>query len=529
MSPARRRPLPAAGRRAARVWRRSVQVRVVAATLLLSSLVVALLGLLLVDRVGQGLVADKRRSALADASSGRVFAQAQLASADRQDPRSIDVLLEATVVDLGRRGSPSGLFDAALLPADGTSDGYISGPLDQRDIPAGLRTTVRQGAQAETFADVGVGGRRVRALVVGAPLTAAVGAYELYYVFPLTAEQQTMSLVRRTLAIGGGVLVVLLGAVAALISRSVVRPVRVAARVAERFAAGERSERIPVRGEDEVARLGSAFNDMAAALSRQIDQLEELSRVARRFTADVSHELRTPLTTVRMAADMLHEVRSEFSPPARRATELLVEQLERFEQLLVDLLEISRYDAQAAVLESEPTDLAGLVRLVAAEFDAAAARVGSRIDLGELTYSPVLADVDPRRVARVLRNLIANAVDHAEGRPVEVALAASPTTVAIRVRDHGVGMQPEDVGRVFDRFWRGDPSRARTTGGTGLGLAIALEDARLHGGELVGWGRPGRGASFRLVLPRRAGHELGPSPLALVPVHGALRPSRVGQ
>ena len=512
---------------AARRWRRSVQLRVVAATLLLSTLVVALLGLFLIDRVGRGLVEDKRRAALADASSGRVFAQSQLASADRQDPRSIDALLEATVVDLGRRGSPSGLFDAALLPTGGTSDGYISGPLNQRDIPQPLRVAVRQGVQAETFAAVSIGGRRVRALIIGAPITETVGSYELYYVFPLTAEQQTMNLVRRTLAIGGAVLVLLLGAVVALVSRSVVTPVRVAARVAERFAAGRLSERVPVKGEDEVARLGRSFNDMAAALSRQIDQLEELSRLARRFTADVSHELRTPLTTVRMAADMLHEVREEFSPPAARATELLVDQLERFERLLVDLLEISRYDAQAAVLEAEPTDLAGLVRLVAGEFEAAAIRAGCRLDLTELSHSPVMADVDPRRVARILRNLLANAVDHAEGRPVEVALAVTATTVAVRIRDHGIGMLPEDVSRVFDRFWRADASRARSTGGTGLGLAIAQEDARLHGGELVAWGRPGRGSSFRLLLPRRAGDALGPSPLAVVPAPGALRPTRV--
>lgn len=516
-------------RRALGRWRSSLQLRVVTATLLLSTVVVALLGLLLVDRVGSGLIADKRRAALADAASGRQFVVAQLASADRADPRSIDTLLESTVSDLGRRGSPSGLFDAALLPETGARDGYISGPLEQLDIPAGLRAAVRTGSQAEAFADVSLDGRRQRTLVIGAPVTAAVGSYELYYVFPLTAEQQTMQLVRQTLAVGGVALVLLLGAVVALVSRSVVAPVRAAAAVAERFASGRLEERITVRGRDEVARLGSSFNDMAAALSRQIDELEELSRVARRFTADVSHELRTPLTTVRMAADMLHDARADFRAPTARAAELLVEQLERFEQLLVDLLEISRYDARAEVLDVETTDVASLVRMVCTELGPAAERAGSRIDLVDLGFGPVMAEIDPRRVARVLRNLVANAIDHADGRPIEVALGASPQAVALRVRDHGVGLRLEDVERVFDRFWRGDPSRARTTGGTGLGLAIAREDVRLHGGDVIGWGRPGRGASFRVLLPRTSGQKPGSSPLSLVPPRAALPSTRVGR
>ena len=410
-----------------------------------------------------------------------------------------------------------------MLPTDGSGDGYTTEPLDTRDIPDSLRKEVRGGAEAETYTDVRRGGRVERALVIGAPLSAAVGGYEVYYVFPLRTEQQTLDLVRRVLLLGGAGLTGLLAAVVWLVSRQVVTPVRMAARIAERFAAGHLAERMTVRGDDEIARLAASFNDMAGALQGQIDQLEELSRAQRRFTADVSHELRTPLTTIRMAADVLYESRADFPPAMARSAEILFGQLERFERLLNDLLEISRYDARAAVLEPDTVDVATLVRSIADEFVPTAERAGTRIEVDidvpaeGAQGGAVLAEVDPRRVSRIVRNLLANAIDHAEGAPVELKLAASDDTVAVRVRDHGVGLSPQERERVFDRFWRADPSRSRATGGTGLGLSIALEDARLHGGELVGWGREGEGATFRLLLPRRAGAPLGSPPLALAP------------
>jgi two-component system sensor histidine kinase MtrB len=510
----------------ARIWSRSLRLRVVALTLVLSSVVMALLGFFLVARVGHGLLADKRRAALGDVSSGLSYARGQLDSAAQDDAGSVDALVETITTELGRRGSPSGLFDVAVLPTSGSSGGYQTEGLDTSDIPAALRHDVRGGAEAETYTDVRRSGKLERALVVGAPLFADVGGYEVYYVFPLTTEDQTLDLVRRVLLLGGAGLIFLLAAVVWLVSRQVVTPVRMAARIAERFAAGHLEERMRVRGNDEIARLAASFNDMAGALQRQIDQLEALSRAQRRFTADVSHELRTPLATIRMAADVLYESRAEFPPTMARSSEILSGQLERFERLLTDLLEISRYDAQAATLEPDTVDLVALVHSLADAFAPAAAKAGTRIDIAidpaSVTDGMLLAEVDPRRVARVLRNLLANAIDYADGSPVELRMAASSSaapdsTVAIRVRDHGIGLRPGERERVFDRFWRADPSRSRATGGTGLGLSIALEDARLHGGELVVWGRPGEGASFRLLLPRRAGAALGASPLDLVP------------
>ena len=125
----------------------------------------------------------------------------------------------------------------------------------------------------------------------------------------------------------------------------------------------------------------------------------------------------------------------------------------------------------------------------------------------ELPATPSTVECDPRRVERVLRNLVVNAIEHGEGRPVDIKVVADADAVCVGVRDHGVGLRPGESALVFNRFWRADPARARTIGGTGLGLAIALEDARLHGGWLEAWGQPGDGAHFRLTLPRRAGRS----------------------
>jgi two-component system sensor histidine kinase MtrB len=271
-----------------------------------------------------------------------------------------------------------------------------------------------------------------------------------------------------------------------------------------------------VRGDDDIARLATSFNQMAASLQKQIRQLEELSRVQRRFVSDVSHELRTPLTTVRMAGDVLHDARERFDAPTARAAELLQRELDRFEMLLADLLEISRFDAGAAVLDLEDVDLVALARRVAdstrplaeARGTSVVVRAGSR---------PCVAEVDPRRVERIVRNLVTNAIDHADSSDVEIVVESDDEATALAVRDHGVGLRPGEAVMVFNRFWRADPARARTSGGTGLGLSISLEDAHLHGGWLQAWGEPGGGAQFRLTLPRRAGDRLDSSPLPLVP------------
>ena len=274
--------------------------------------------------------------------------------------------------------------------------------------------------------------------------------------------------------------------------------------------------RIPVRGEDELATLGRSFNAMADSIESQIKELADLSLVQQRFVSDVSHELRTPLTTIRLAADMINDQRADFDPATARAAELLNAQVQRFEVLLTDLLEISRYDAGSVQLELEPTSLAHLAEGEIASMEQLAHQHGTDVRLvAPGGYSPV--EMDPRRVRRIVRNLLGNAIEHGEGRPIVVTVDSDQQAVAVSVRDFGMGMKPQDVERVFDRFWRADPSRTRTIGGTGLGLSIALGDARLHGGELAVWSEPGRGSHFVLTLPRRGTRLTAPSPIPVDP------------
>lgn len=514
-------------------WLRSLSLRIVTTTLLISAVVVAVLGVALLDQVGRGLLDAKRKASLAEVAADVAVAQSQLNQTPAATPAALDPLLESLVNQLSIRGN--GVYSVALLSTSDVGTGFDSGAVRQA-LPRRLRdTVVRQQVEASTYVHLDSaaptapglpGGGPTEALVVGAPLTARTtsATYELYLLFPLRAEEQTLGLVQRTLALGGAALVGLLALISLLVTRQVVRPVRQAAAVASRLAAGRLQERMAVHGQDDLAQLATSFNEMARGLQRQISELEELSRVQRRFTADVSHELRTPLTTVRMAADLLHAARSDFAAEVARSSELLVGELDRFEALLEDLLEISRHDARATVLEVEPTDVAGLLRSECSYAARLAAERGCVLSTVNVPECPVLADVDGRRLSRIVRNLLSNAVEHGDGWPIEISLAADDEAVALAVRDHGVGLRPGEAALVFGRFWRADPSRARRTGGTGLGLSIALEDARLHGGWLQAWGEPGRGASFRLVLPRTAGGALHRSPLPLEPAGAAATP-----
>ena len=364
-------------------------------------------------------------------------------------------------------------------------------------------------------------GASTPAVVVGSlvRVPADGSTFALYHLFPMDEEQAALTLVRRALLTSGLLLVVLLPGVAWLVTRQVVTPVRMARRVAERIASGRLEERMQVRGEDDIARLAGSFNQMASSLQRQIRALEEMSAAQRRFVSDVSHELRTPLTTVRMAADVLHDGRHRFDPVTSRAAELLHAELDRFENLLTGLLEISRYDAGAAALHLDRVDLVDIARRVTDQMAALAGRCGATIEL-RAPQEPVVVEADSLRVERIVRNLLSNALDfagRAQRRAVVVTVAADAGAAALTVRDYGSGLQPGDEVRVFDRFWRADPSRVRSGGGTGLGLSIASEDARLHGGRLEAWGAPGAGAQFRLLLPCAVGHPVAHEPLSLRP------------
>ncbi len=522
-----------------RLWRRNIQLKIVVTTLLMSLGVVLLLGFVVIGQVRNGLLDAKVKASQSQAVGGFTVAGQKADSAastsgaedtsgaGSNPVQNVSGWMSDLVESLSSGGQ--GAFDVVTLSttaADNENRGLgprASGGVDpSQSVPEDLRRRVDAGmgvAQSYTRIVYTDSGRDPQpALIIGKQINDPNGdPYQLYYLFPLTQEEKSLSLVKGTLATAGLFVVVLLGAIAWLVVRQVVTPVRMAAGIAERLSAGRLQERMKVTGEDDIARLGEAFNKMAQNLQLKIQQLEDLSRMQRRFVSDVSHELRTPLTTVRMAADVIHEARVDFDPVTARSAELLADQLDRFESLLADLLEISRFDAGAAALEAEPIDLREVVRRVVSGAEPLAERKGTQIRVvGD--QQPVVAEADARRVERVLRNLVVNAVEHGEGKDVIVKLASAGGAVAIAVRDYGVGLKPGEATRVFSRFWRADPARARTTGGTGLGLSIALEDARLHGGWLQAWGEPGGGSQFRLTLPRTADEPLRGSPIPLEPM-----------
>ncbi|MDX6265571.1 MAG: two-component system, OmpR family, sensor histidine kinase MtrB [Frankiales bacterium] len=474
---------------------------------------VALLAMLLVGQVGRGLVGARTRAALVTAQSGIVKVEDQINQIQTPTDQApvVDPQLQEIAKELSDAGQVGNQYRILLVRADGAGTTYATSGIRASAVPTVLQHELDRAQLAYSY----VHGTPDE-LVVGGVVDTSLGDYRLYQFFPLSSEASTLSLVRRTTGIVGGLLVLLLPLLVYLVLRQVVQPVRDAARTAERLALGDLEERMQVRGEDEIARLATTFNSMAEALQKQIRQLEDLSRVQRRFVADVTHELRTPITTVRMAADVLHEARTDFPLAAARSAELLQAELGRFEQLLSELLEISRYDAGDTQVDAEPTDLIALTHRVVDAVRPLAERKGSALVVQE--SGRVVAEVDHVRIERVLRNLVVNAIEHGEGRPVEIRLAGDDRCVAVTVRDSGVGLRPGEEQLVFTRFWRGDPSRNRATGGTGLGLAIAREDARVHGGALEAWGAPGRGAVFRLTLPVTLHGELRGSALPLGPV-----------
>ncbi len=520
-------------------WRGSLQLRVISSALVLGIAALGVLGWFLSDRVASGLYDDRREQLLADSAASTQQAQRRFtdSAADRPTDQDLESLFREVIAQL-RVGGTGERREVFLLRSPGQNTRLFAN--DQATdpdlvdlIPAELRAQVRD-AQVQLWMPMGIpagavpsgldageaadpDGPMAPGVLVGSTVTVpTAGAYELYYLYDLSPEQQTLEFLQRVLLLGAVALVVLLGGLTWLVTRQAVLPVRAAARVAERLADGLLAERMTVRGVDEMATLARSFNEMAESLQTQIHRMEDMSRLQRRFVSDVSHELRTPLTTIRIAAEILHAAREDLDPAAARSAELLRTQLDRFEALLADLLEMSRFDAGAAMLDAERRDVRDVVVAAVDQATALASRRGVWLE-ADLPDDPVIADVDPRRVERILRNLLVNAIEHAEGSPVEVRLAADTRVLAIRVRDHGIGMAPDEAEHVFDRFWRADPARARTTGGTGLGLAISQEDAHLHGGRLEVWARPGQGASFRLTLPRRAGIVPVDSPLPLEP------------
>lgn len=499
----------------ARFWRRSIQTRVVTSTIVLSTIVIGLTGWALLRDVASGLADSRRIAAISEARSGFDYAQTQLDASVETEPatqsQTLTQMVDSLTTSRGAKRTYELVLEGPLTTPDGEVPIRSSAAISAGSLPDDLTEAVKAAPGTYwRFSDLALLGATDAqpSVVVGSQLRApgTGDTYALFYLFSMEDQQSTLDLVRRALLLGGLAMVLMVGGVAWLVSRQVLNPVRLARRIAERYASGNLEQRMHVHGEDDIARLSTSFNQMAASLQSQIRRLENLSRLQQRFVSDVSHELRTPLTTVQMASEVLYASRERFDPQTARSAELLKGELDRFESLLSDLLDLSGFDAGAAKLELDTVDLAQIARLAAD--DALLARKGISVRLMGVER-PAIVEADVRRIERIVRNLLTNAAKYSGSDRVEIEVAQDERCASLAVRDFGVGLGGDENLRVFDRFWRADP--ARTQGGTGLGLAISREDAALHGGTLQAWGRPGEGSEFVLTIPKPEGSVTHPA------------------
>ncbi|MFC0006369.1 sensor histidine kinase [Micromonospora siamensis] len=297
---------------------------------------------------------------------------------------------------------------------------------------------------------------------------------------------------RVALGVGWAATALLAAAVGHTLARRTLEPVGRASRAARAVAEGLLDTRLPVRGRDEFSDWSAAFNEMAAALQAKIEELSRAQARERRFTADVTHELRTPVTALVVAASLLREHLDALPAEARREAELLVTDVVRLRRLVEELMEISRLDAGRETLEARPVDVPALLRAI----------VDGRGWRDRVTVAGAgrrfVAHTDPRRLERVLANLVGNAVEHGTGER-RATVRRDGDLLVVTVTDQGPGIPADHLPHLFDRFYKANPARAGA--GSGLGLAIARENARLLGARLTVSSEVGVGTGFRLELP----------------------------
>lgn len=483
--------------------------------LVASSVVMIILAYALVSVLTQRLVSQKEDVAQQELERARTAVEQQIDATSSAN--SVQVRINSARAALGQLSAQQGDAQAVYEPVIvvENQDGSVTTSPEDFPVPDQLREMVGQGQIAQQyFPAPRENGDHYNALLVGTPTDTDIPHTQVYLALSMESEESTMALMRGLLSAAGVVVVVLLVGIAWLATQQVITPIRSASRIAQRLAAGHLKERMAVDSDDEMGRLAASFNNMADKLSSQIAQLEEYGDLQRQFTSDVSHELRTPLTTVRMAADMIEAESDSLPHGAQRASRLMSSELDRFEELLADLLEISRHDAGVADLSTAAIDLRSCAEAAYGQVEHLARELDVEVQLN-LPEERIGVEADSRRLERILRNLLANAIDHSEGNPVAVDVAATDTAVGVTVTDHGVGLKPGQEELVFNRFWRADSSRKRHSGGTGLGLAIAREDAVLHGGTLDATGYEGFGSRFRLIIPRTPNTEVGEDPIAV--------------
>ena len=500
--------------------KQSLSLKVLSSSIAFSILISLVIGFTLHNRVASTIINEKIAISKVETSNALYLAQGHFNIARFQNDAGLKKVVTDFITSSREDGSLSGR-ETVILPVTNdskTQDIYQTVPtlLVLDSIPDSFREQVRTSdavLDKRTTIRYSDGNEYPGFLIGGKLNIPRTGVYEIYYLFKLNAQYNSISTITWILFFAGFLLVMLIALSTHFLIRQVVSPVQQAAAVAEKFTKGDFSSRMAISTQDEIATLGKSFNEMAASIQEQIYRLENLSLLQQRFVSDVSHELRTPLTTLRMAAEVIYEQKTSFDPTIARSSELLVNQIDRFELLLSDLLEVSRFDAEAASLGAVEFDITSLVRKTVEYLHPTKAslfNISAPLD-------PIKIEADPRRIERILRNLLSNAIDHGEGNRIEIQIKESDNEVAIGVRDFGMGFDEKDAPHLFDRFWRADPSRARTSGGTGLGLSISLEDAKLHQGHLLAWGRPNQGAHFVLTLPKQHGNLVQSFPISLIP------------
>lgn len=509
-----------------RLWVHSLQFRSVTSAGIMMLIAFIAVGTSLSNQIATSLFENKKNQALEESIKGfdnvqSVFDGSSEARTDSEIRRNVTralTLLDASG-DTQRRW--------VLVPLDQQSKkGFIpeqsgDNALDAATIPEDFKSTVRDSPGGVFWEKKDLSepeksnGEPYPALIIGTSVSIPQNPdYGLFVVYDLSESSSTITYINVVLGTGFTVLLILVLSIVWFVTRLAVRPITLTAITAEKLAAGDLNRRVSVRGKHQAARLGISFNKMADSLQEQITQLERLSTLQQRFVSDVSHELRTPLSTVRLSSELLYDSRDTLNPVQSRSVELMHNQVDRFQALLSDLLEISRFDAGSAVLNIDAEDFMSVLNDVLVEVIPHLERTGTRL-IVHSEQAHIDIDIDRVRIERVLRNLLFNAIEHGESKPVDIYIATNATNLGVAVRDHGIGLSEEEAAQVFNRFWRADTSRKRTLGGTGLGLSITAEDVRLHGGRIEAWGMKGKGACFTMNLPLVHGGELGPSPVLI--------------
>jgi signal transduction histidine kinase len=457
---------------------RGVRARLTATLLALVALTASVLGIGSYLFVDLGLHAQARDAA---ADQARFDLSVLIPERLPSNPTVEDVVASRLAETFRQRGVETIVDFGHGSPA--VSNVMLEGAID--DFPADLKARVAAGELAYTWVSIA----SKHELVVGGGLQPA--GPDFYFLHDASTLDATLGQLR--LGLGGGALALVLVALLAArsVARGVLAPVEAAGRAAERIERGDLTARVPVTSRDEFGAWAERFNRMAEALGNTIGRLEAAQDQNRRFVADVSHELRTPLGALVAEASILRGHLDALPPDSRRAGELLVADVARLRVLVDDLMELSRFDAAAETVTVERVEPGRLVRAV----------VTARLPSARVVVpdEAVSVETDPRRLERIVGNLLDNAREHAPDAPVDVEVAVDRAELSIAVTDGGPGVPPERLDRIFERFYKADPSRHG--GSSGLGLAIAAEHAALLGGTLRATNRSTGGLRIELRLP----------------------------